>query len=95
MILSPTREDTLSDMVRSSLLLVKMPIPHWKNIETYFLTDGKSSSSICLIRCYCFFKIMQGINAEPLTLFMELLYSGINDAIKKEGLSYELLLSFW
>lgn len=41
------------------------------------------------------FSIMQGINAEPLTLFMELLYSGINDAIKKEGLSYELLLSFW
>lgn len=25
----------------------------------------------------------------------ELLYSSINDAIEKEGLSYELLLSFW
>ena len=33
----------------------------------YFLTDGKSSNSINLISCYCFF-IMQGINAEPLTL---------------------------
>ena len=30
-------------------------IPHWRNIETYFLADGKSSSSICLISCYCFF----------------------------------------
>ena len=28
MILSPTREETLSDMVRSSFQLVKMPIPH-------------------------------------------------------------------
>ena len=43
------------------------PIPHWKNIETYFLTDGKSSNSISLISCYCFFWIMQGINAETLT----------------------------
>ncbi|MEH2904880.1 hypothetical protein V7T21_17780, partial [Segatella copri] len=25
------------------------------NIETYFLTDGKSSNSIYLISCYCFF----------------------------------------
>ena len=30
-------------------------IPHWRNIETYFLTDGKSSNSISLISCYCFF----------------------------------------
>ena len=26
-----------------------------KNIETYFLSDGKSSNSINLISCYCFF----------------------------------------
>ena len=30
-------------------------ILHGKNIETYFLTDGKSSNSISLISCYCFF----------------------------------------
>lgn len=30
-------------------------IPHWKNIETCFLTDGKSSSSQLKICCYCFF----------------------------------------
>ena len=27
--------------------------------------------------------------------YIELLYSSINDAIEKEGLSYELLLYFW
>ncbi len=39
------------------------PNTPWENIETYFLTDGKSSNSINLISCYCFLNI-QGINAE-------------------------------
>lgn len=64
------------------------------NCTSYFLHITKTHK-INTIHSYIPYKNMCVFEFNSIILFMEQLYSDINNAIEKDGLSYELLLSFW